>query len=498
VAFVLKKILFRFLARLGAGVLLAAALLAGRAWWLAAHDPMPVEARRAVVLDGLAHQRAAQEQTLAAAEARLEALQSESVARQVGLHQAERAVEALNERKGGWFGWFGRRESREALAQRLAAAEAARADAAERIAGIDAEWPAALQAWKDAEAGIVAVDRQARRVSRARSGAGFYALQAWTGWRRPALAVLVLVLVEPCFRLVILYYGFAPFVTRRRPARLTDEDGEMPFAGETGPEVRVQLWPGERLLARRGFVADEGAGVAGGLARGRRALLSWRFPLSSLLCGMARLVELRNTHAGAPRRVTLRGAGAAGGGGTGGGTGTGSGGTGSAGGGGELTIIHVAEGASLVMRPRWLAGVVGRADEPVRIRGHWRAPGLRACVSGQFRHLEFTGPCRLVVASRRGVKVEQMEADGESGREPARRANWGEAIAFSPGLRFRPARAESFWSYCRGMSLLFDELFMGTGVVLLTKRAPGSDRQAGRPGRFLANRWRGFQKLFGL
>ncbi|WP_084441763.1 hypothetical protein OH491_25895 [Termitidicoccus mucosus] len=480
-AFVLKKFLFRFLARLGAGVLLAAALLAGRAWWLAAHDPLPVETRRAAVLDGLAQQRAAQEQTLAAAEARLEALQSESIARQVELHQAARTVEGLHERKGGWFGWLGKREGHEALVQRLASAETARANAAERIAGIDAELPDALQAWKDAEAGIVAVDKQARRVSRAKSGPGFYALQAWNDWRRAALAVIVLVLVGPWFRLVILYYGFAPFVTRRHPARLTDEEGEMPFAGETGTEVRVQLWPGERLLVRRGFVADEGAEVTAGLAQGRRALLSWRFPLSSLMCGMARLVELRNTHAGAPRRVPLRGV-----------IGMG------AGGGGELTIIHVAEGASLVMRPRWLAGVVGRADEPVQIRGHWRAPGLRACVSGQFRHLEFTGPCRLVVASRRGVKVEQMETDGESGREPARRANWGEAIAFSPGLRFRPARAESFWSYCRGMSLLFDELFMGTGVVLLTKRVPGSDRSAGWPGRFLANRWRGFQKLFGL
>jgi uncharacterized protein (AIM24 family) len=482
VAFVLKKFLFRFLARLGAGVLLAAALLAGRAWWLAAHDALPVEARRAAVMESLARRRAAQEQALAAAEARLEALQSESIARQVELHQAARMAEVLKERRGGWFGWFGKRESREAPGQRLASAEAAQADAAARIAGIDAELPEALQAWKDAEAGIVAVDRQARRVSRAKSGAGFYALQAWNGWGRPALAMIVLVLVGPVFRLVILYYGFAPFVTRRRPARLADEEGETPFAGETGTEVRVQLWPGERLLARRGFVADDAAGVTAGLAQGRRALLSWRFPLSSLLCGMARLVELRNTHAGAPRRVPLRGA-----------TGLGAGG-----GQGELTIMHVAEGASLVMRPRWLAGVVGRADEPVRIRSHWRAPGLRAWVSGQFRHLEFTGPCRLVVASRRGVKVEQMEPDGESGREPARRANWGEAIAFSPGLRFRPARAESFWSYCRGMSLLFDELFMGSGVVLLAKRVPGGDRPAGRPGRFLAARWRGFQKLFGL
>jgi hypothetical protein len=456
VAFVLKKFLFRFLARLGAGALLAAALLGGRAWWLAAHDTLPAGERRAAVMEGFA--------------------------RQAGLRRAARAAEALEERQGGWFGWFEKREDREALARQLASAEAAQANAEARIAEIDAELPGALRAWRDAEAGVAAVDKRARRVSRAESVAGFYASLAWDDWRWLALAVLALALAGPVFRLVILYYVFAPLVTRGRPARLAGGEGGMPFAGEAGTEVRVQLWPGERLLARRGFVADDGGGATEGLARGKRALLSWRFPVSSLLCGMTRLVELRNTRAGAPRRVPLRGA-------AGPGAGRGQ---------AELTIIHVAEGASLVMRPRWLAGVVGRADEPVQIRGHWRAPGPGAWVSGQFRHLEFTGPCRLVVASRRGVKVEQMEAGAEGGREPARRANRGEAIAFTPGLRFRPARAESFWSYCRGMSLLFDDLFVGSGVVLLTKRAPGSDGPPGWPGRFLAARWRGFQKLLGL
>ena len=49
---------------------------------------------------------------------------------------------------------------------------------------------------------------------------------------------------------------------------------------------------------------------------------------------------------------------------------------------------------------------------------------------------------------------------------PARRTNQDATIGFTPGLAYRPIRAETFWAYFRGMNPLFDDLFEGTGVFL--------------------------------
>jgi len=57
-------------------------------------------------------------------------------------------------------------------------------------------------------------------------------------------------------------------------------------------------------------------------------------------------------------------------------------------------------------------------------------------------------------------------------------------------------RAETFWSYYRGMNPLFDDLFAGRGVFVLQETATAG--AGARAGRFWATVWNGVLKVFGL
>jgi len=80
--------------------------------------------------------------------------------------------------------------------------------------------------------------------------------------------------------------------------------------------------------------------------------------------------------------------------------------------------------------------------------------------------------------------------------QPARRANQDATIGFTPNLEYRPARAETFWSYYRGMNPLFDDLFAGQGLFLCQQIAAEGDAKSAR--RFWSNVWGGALKVFGL
>jgi len=79
---------------------------------------------------------------------------------------------------------------------------------------------------------------------------------------------------------------------------------------------------------------------------------------------------------------------------------------------------------------------------------------------------------------------------------PARRTNQDATIGFTPGLAYRPIRAETFWAYFRGMNPLFDDLFEGTGVFLCQETsAKGAQEQVRK---FWAGLWSGLLRVFGL
>lgn len=482
----LKKFLFWLVKRVLGGCIIAAIALAAWAWWLRAHDDEPFPERRARALASLAVE---QEQTAAwheLAGKRVASLTASLNAEQLRSAEAARAIELHKSLESDWRRWTGHREEQELNDRQKKEQEKNKADADARVATLNEELSAAMQERQREEVGQARIERRIAETQAETSEWLFYWRQVWDVNDGKLIApwFLVFWIVWPLARKLALYYVVARFVVRRKPLRLSrSKDAPAPALGGGGKTVTIDLWPGEWLRVKPALVES----AAENLARGSRFFLKRRFPITNIACGLIRVAELRNEHAGSVQRVVLRGAGKW--------TGEGRDARGRR---AELAVVQVPEGGSLVLRPRYLAGVVRAANATLVIRSHWRIFSWHAWVTGQFRFLEFAGPCRLIVASQRGVQAETLET-GDNGRRPVRRANEWATIGFTPGLRYRPARAESFWSYFRGMSALYDDLFIGEGMFFIQKTAIGQGRyDKGVLRQFVAGAWRAFQKVFGM
>lgn len=269
-----------------------------------------------------------------------------------------------------------------------------------------------------------------------------------------------------------LYFVVAPYIARSRPVRLQAGAADLPGVGPSGVAAEIVLGPGERLWVKEKFLqaSDEG------LNRRTRYLLDWRVPFTCLATGLVELIEMKNmaAAAGPERRLTL---------------------SNQADPHSELAVISLPAGTSLILRPSFLVGVVlAGTDSRLKIRRRWQLFRWQAWVTLQFRFFEFVGPCRLIVAGKRGVRAERLEIRGED--RPARRTNQDATMGFTPNLDYRPARAETFWSYYRGMNPLFDDLFAGQGVFLCQQVADAEGNKEAR--RFWSVVWGGTLKVFGL
>jgi hypothetical protein len=211
------------------------------------------------------------------------------------------------------------------------------------------------------------------------------------------------------------------------------------------------------------------------LTRRTRFVLDWRIPFTSAACGLIELIELRPaqpaTEPGHVTFSTLEDPHT------------------------ELAVIRVPKNGALILRPSFLAGVITRVDEPLRIRRRWVFGRWQSWITLQFRFFEFLGPCRLIVAGQRGVRAEYL-AGANAGWQPARRANRLGTIGFTANLDYLPVRAETFWAYYRGMNPLFDDLFAGRGMFLQQETASAED--GGPASSFWAGLWSGLLKVFGL
>jgi hypothetical protein len=284
------------------------------------------------------------------------------------------------------------------------------------------------------------------------------------------LLALASYFLGPTLWSLAMYYGLAPLMSLGRPIQLGRDPVTLPEVGESRVSVEAVLQPGEVLRIKEKFLqaSDEG------MSRRTRFVFDWRIPFTSLACGLVELVEMRNGSPTGESRVTL---------------------SNSDDPHIEMAQVDVPTGASIILRPSFLAGAILRDGERLEIRRHWRIFRLQAWVSGQFRFFEFVGPCRLLVAGSRGVRAERLaEREGQS--SPARRTNQDATIGFTPNLEYRPARAETFWSYYRGMNPLFDDVFAGRGLFVLQETATGGP--GAKAGRFWSGLWNGVLKVFGL
>jgi hypothetical protein len=466
----LRKLGSWLLRKLGGGVLLVALGLAAYGLWLFVQDDFDFGPQKPELLLMLTGKHA---QMLAArgdVEKRLADLRAGIGAQEQRGQQAERVLTALHETDGWWQKLFGDRAQQQIDAERRERMAEMRNLARARVAELQKQMAAAILTKEAFDLALDQSDRRIQEVTQGESRIIHYLRVAWddAGWY--VVAVLLGWFLGPPFSKLVLFYGIAPFIARRRPIRFARTMAALPEVGESRVSIEAALWPGEMLRVKGKFWQT----LAEGLTQKKRFLLDWRLPFTSVACGLVKLVEMHHPYAGGERWVTFSSADDPP---------------------TELALVNVPEGASFILRPSYLVGVIGRAEEPLVIRRRWALWRWPAWITRQLRFFEFVGPCRLIVGGPGGVRIEALAAR-EDQPAPVRRTNRGATIGFTPNLDYRPVRTENFWNYYRDRTPLFDAQFAGTGFFL--RQAAVRGRQSKPAGRFWTRAWNAGLKVLGL
>jgi hypothetical protein len=470
----MQAFLLRIFSWLGQKAIAAALIvliaLAGYALWLFVQEEGILESTRVQRLQEAIANRERLIAAKAAVEQRLVALAADVEKQKQNVKQAEKIMAALRELQSWWDRWFGNRPQQSANAEQLKKMEELKQSAVGKWSQL--QNTITETAWqKDGiEGALRRVEGEIGHLEASRSRVRHFVVLAWDKTKWLILLALAGYFFGPTVWAFAMYYGVAAVMSRGRPILLGPEPSALPQVSESHVSVEAVLRPGEILRIKEKFLQTSDEGVE----KRTRFVLDWRVPLTSIACGLIELVELRNGRGAGEYRITLSN--------------------------GddphiELAQVEVPAGSSLVLRPSFLAGVIQRGDDRLEIRRHWRIFNWQSWISGQFRFFEFMGPCRLVVSGSRGVRAERL-TDREGQPAPARRTNQDATIAFTPNLAYRPVRAETFWSYYRGMNPLFDDLFSGRGLFVLQETA--RDGAAAKAGRFWSGIWNAVLKVFGL
>jgi hypothetical protein len=480
------------------GALIVLLAVAGCSAWLYLRNSLNFEAWRQDMMRSINGERSRYQTALAGVQQELAQTATEITRQQDQLRLADRIIGELKDLQSTWDRVFGDREQQAKLATRLADVTARRKEIQAKLDQLQEQYTHKTWERDGLQVAISKVDLRVQAVERQESKlvtkAKYYASQTLNyrvghgrlslpvkGW---LVVVLGLYFLGPTAGKVTMFFVIAPFVIRGRPVRLADTTPALPEVGESRVALDVALAPGERLWIREKFLqaSDEG------LRRKTRYVLDWRIPFTCLAAGLVELIEMANVGAPAPvlagaagedertgeQRLTL---------------------SNQADPHSELAVVTLADGASLVVRPSFLAGVVTTAGARLRIRRRWQLLRWQAWVTLQFRFFEFVGPCRLILAGSRGIRAENLSLR-EGPALPARRTNQDATVGFTPNLDYRPVRAETFWSYYRGMNPLFDDLFAGRGIFICQQVATEGDAKQAR--KFWSAVWTGVMKLFGL
>jgi len=467
---VLVKFGLWLLQKLGAALLIVVVAVAGYGLWLFLQEEGAFEGQRVERLAQLVTERERLLAAQAAVEQRIAAIRTAVEQQRERAKQAEKVIATLRELESWWERWFGNREQQTANEERVQRMEALKGDALHRVTELQRTITQTIWERDGIDQALRRTNAEVAGLEASRSRVRQLVIVAWEKTRWYVLLALGAYFFGPSLWAGGMFYLVAPLFSRGRPIRLGPDPAALPEVGASRVSVEATVRPGETLRIKEKFLqaSDEGVG------RRTRFVLDWRIPFTSLACGLVELVEMTNPRADGEFRVTASN--------------------------GEdphieLAIVDLPAGSSLVLRPSFLAGVIHGRNERLLIRRHWRILRWQAWISGQFRFFEFVGPCRLLVAGSRGVRAERL-ADREGQPAPARRTNQDATIGFTPNLDYRPVRAETFWSYYRGMNPLFDDLFAGRGLFVLQETA--TEGAAAKAGRFWSGVWNGVLKVFGL
>jgi len=271
-----------------------------------------------------------------------------------------------------------------------------------------------------------------------------------------ALAILAAALALPLLIKALFYFVLAPLAGRLRPIIILPggQATAIPAPSPSAVSVSLDIDATDELLVQADFLQSSSRTAQ----KRTQWLLNARLPFASLASGMYALTRIRPD--GAPvTRVVLSSQHDAF---------------------GEVTVVELPAGASVVLTPRSLAGVAKPAGSPLRISRHWRLGSLHAWLTLQLRYLVFHGPCRLVLKGCRGVRAEQPDPG-----QP-RLINQSATLGFSANLEYQTTRCETFVSYLRGQESLFNDLFGGGPGWFFYEERPSDEHRAGVTGRGLA------------
>lgn len=466
--------LIRFLSwllrKLTFGVVLVAAGVVGFGLWLYLRDHVDFDQRQQEVVRALTGQRSQLKTALSDVEARTASLRADIAGQEQRAAQAARVAAELADLNSGFNRLGTSAEQLRLNEERLVRMREMEAEARARAAELQQTLMRGQWEKDGLEIALGRLEVQIRAAEEQRSRVIDFVRESWTRYGLYVVTAALVWLIGPPLARLLIYFVIAPFISHRRPVRLGAVSAQQPEVLTSRASVDVALEPGDVLWVKEQYLqaSDEG------LLRSTCWLLDWRMPFTCLAAGLKELIEVRNPAPEVSMQVTLSSQQNAH---------------------VEMAVITVPAGASVVLRPSFLAGMIGPVGRrSAAIRRHWRMFTLQSWATGQFRYFEFVGPCRLLLAGSRGVRAEVL---GAAPNQPgARRTNQDATIGFTPGLAYRPVRAETFWAYFRGQNPLFDDLFEGHGVFLCQQTSAVGEAAAQR--RLLAGFRDGLLRIFGL
>ncbi|TXD35224.1 hypothetical protein FRC98_17310 [Lujinxingia vulgaris] len=280
------------------------------------------------------------------------------------------------------------------------------------------------------------------------------------------LGLALLIALSPYIRRTLWYFVGLPLLTRARQVQLAPP---LPASDEDGPEASPQLRctsaertltlplsPGERLLARPGYILSDRQGASTALFFDRRA------PNISFISGLTLLTRLDGTQAPentgksdtrtpeieTPREVLL-----------------GSPHDADA----YLMRVDLHDHPGLVFRASRVVAVRG----DIRIEARWRLFNLHAWATSQVRFLIFSGTGSLILEGYGDVSAHTLTSP--SSRAEKRQPN---VLGFDTRLSYSTRRAATFLPYLLDPERepLVVDLFEGRGTYFFEKNPAARQR----------------------
>lgn len=156
----------------------------------------------------------------------------------------------------------------------------------------------------------------------------------------------------------------------------------------------------------------------------------------------------------------------------------------------KLCVISIPEESSLVLQPRFLAGVVQDSERPIRITRHWRLFDPASWLTLQLRYMVFHGPAKLILKGFNGVQVDPVQE--------GTKINQASTIGFTANLHYSVTRCEPFFPYLGGRQELFDDRFSGSSGYFVHEVSPKPSKFTLLPGRGIEGILNSILKIFGI